>query len=708
MSVIQNIRDKYIGLVVGAIIVALVGFLVMDAMQSNVRNIFSGDKGLLASINGTRIEYKDFESKRSQYEDNMKSRSKDGTLTEQERNSVQEQAWSDIVNETLIGEELEKLGMTEIGDKELQDMLTGPYADPLVQQSFKNPDTGIFDPSIVSQNIAAIDQDKTGQQKILWKNFEEQLIRNRKQSKYTDLISKGIYIPKFMMDDASKQQTAKSSINFVSLPYTMIGDNEVKVTDEDVKKYIDKHEEMFKSQEATAKTEYVAFDIIPSSDDTAASLGVLNGLKDTFTKTTDNEAFVSKNSEDVIRDMYYTEKTLVAPNPAEIVATEIGAVTGPFYIDQMFKMVKVIDKKSMPDSVKVSRVVVAFTEQRKEEDAKASIDSMEKMVLAGMDIAQLAATRSDDKASAKKGGDIGYITQEMAASDIEFKNACFNGKVGDVKVIKSEYGYQLIKITDQKNFQPSVKLAIVSKELQAGNPTIQAAFAKANTFIAKAKDAKSFTDAAKSMGKDKRVADNMTKSQQQIPGLGSARDLSRWAFEAKIGAVSPIYNLENKCVIALLVGRQEKGTLPSIETVKPQIENILKKDKKAEALIAKAKGKTTLDELAALGATTVKTADTVLMMGGGNSEIGYEPKVIGASFNKALINKVSPPIQGDQGVFFITVKSMIDGVAADPKNMMYEMQKAQLQQNTSGQAAQIVPYVLKKKAKIEDNRATFF
>lgn len=51
---------------------------------------------------------------------------------------------------------------------------------------------------------------------------------------------------------------------------------------------------------------------------------------------------------------------------------------------------------------------------------------------------------------------------------------------------------------------------------------------------------------------------------------------------------------------------------------------------------------------------------------------------------------------------------MVDGVAADPKNMMYEMQKAQLQQNTSGQAAQIVPYVLKKKAKIEDNRATFF
>ncbi len=82
MSVIQKIRNKYIGLVVGAIIVALIGFLVMDAMQSNVRNVFGADQTLLANVNGNRIEYKDYESLQSKYEENMKARSKDGNLTD--------------------------------------------------------------------------------------------------------------------------------------------------------------------------------------------------------------------------------------------------------------------------------------------------------------------------------------------------------------------------------------------------------------------------------------------------------------------------------------------------------------------------------------------------------------------------------------------------------------------------------------------------
>jgi hypothetical protein len=62
MSVIQTIRNKYIGFVVGAIVIALIGFLVMDAMQSNVRSVFSGDQTLLADINGTRVEAKEFEA----------------------------------------------------------------------------------------------------------------------------------------------------------------------------------------------------------------------------------------------------------------------------------------------------------------------------------------------------------------------------------------------------------------------------------------------------------------------------------------------------------------------------------------------------------------------------------------------------------------------------------------------------------------------
>lgn len=705
MSVIQKIRNKYIGLVVVAIIVALIGFLVMDAMQSNVRNVFGADQTLLADVNGNRIEYKQYETLRASYEENMKARSKDGNISDEERTQLQEQVWNDLVNETLTNQEMEKLGI-ELTDKELQDMMTGPFADPMIQQNFRDPNTGVFDPNKVSQYINSLAQDKTGAQRSQWKTFEDALIKSRKSTKYNDLITKGIYMPKFVVEDMMKQRTASSAINFVNIPYTSINDADVKVSDDDIKKFMDKNAAQMKSQEATAKFDYVSFDIIPSKDDTAASLGVINSLIDSFAKTSDNETFLANNSEDIFKEKYYTEATLEMPTPADVINASVGSLVGPVNFNGVYKLAKIVNKKTLPDSVKASHILISINDNRTEAQAKASIDSIEAMVKSGMPFEQAASTRSDDQQSGKKGGDFGYFNYDMMSSQLpEIAKFAYDGKTGEMKVVKSSYGYHLVKITDQKDFKPAVQVAIFSKTLQAGEATRQAAFSKATEFTSKAKDAKSFEATAKSMGKDKRVADNITKTQSTIQGLGNARDLSRWAFDSKIGAVSQIYNLDDKCVVAVLNSRTEKGSLPSIESIRPQIENMLKKEKKGKMIAEKYNGKT-LEAIATAAATTVKAADTVLMMGGGNQEIGFEPKVIGASFNKANVNKVSTGIPGEQGVFFITVKNMNEGTK--PQGPINTMEARQMEMQISQQASQYIQYILKKKAKIEDNRSNFF
>lgn len=702
MSVIQTIRNKYIGLVVGAIVIALIGFLVMDAMQSNVRSVFSGDQTLLADINGTRVEAKDFEALRNKYEENIKAREKGKTLSDEERNQATEQAWTDIVNETLVAEESEKLGL-DLTDKELQDMLTGPYADPMVQQSFTDPNTGIFDPSKVSQYLNNLSQDKTGVERAKWKDFEDAIIKAKKIEKYNDLITKGIYVPSFIVKQMGKDNSAMSSISYVQIPYSSVSDSVVKISDNEIQDYMKKNEKLFVTMDAVARAEYVTFDILPSSADTAESLGALNGMKEAFTTTAENEEFVAKNSEESMRDMYYNEKTLEAPMPLEIINGAVGTVTGPFYFKDGYRMIKVLDKKQMPDSVKVSHILLAVGEQRSEEAAKASIDSIEAMIKAGANFEQLAATRSDDQGSGKKGGDLGYIPQ--GAISTEFSDAAFNGKVGDIKAAKSQYGWHLVKVTDQKEFKPSVKVAVVSKVLQPGTATTQAAFAKANDFTTQAKDSKSFADAAKKMGKDKRIADRITKTQSQVQGLGSARDFTRWMHEAKIGAVSPIYNLDDKCIVAVLVSRQEKGSMPDIESVRPQLENILKREKKAKLIADKYKGKSSLEEIAAASQTQVMNADTV-SYAQGNAALASEPKVIGASFDKSLTGKISAGIGGEQAVYFIKVKNIVDGTEPDPTMQM--IMRRQIAQQITQQSSQMISFILKRNAKIDDRRGNFF
>ncbi|MBK7762429.1 MAG: peptidylprolyl isomerase [Bacteroidetes bacterium] len=583
MSVIQNIREKYIGFVIGAIVVALVGFLVMDAMQSNVRNIFGSDQTLLAEINGKRIDAKSFEEVRQRYEDNMKAQKKGAPLTESERLSLNDQVWNDILNETLIADENAKLGIV-LTDKELQDMETGPFADPMIKQSFTDPNTGVFDPSKVSEYLNSLSQGK-GEEQISkrkqWREFEESIIKSRLNTKYTDLITKGIYIPSFVLYQMAKERNSVASISYVKLPYTMISDSAVKVTDADIKDFMNKKANLLKSEEAMANADFVVFDILPSTEDSAASLGVLNTIRAEFDSSKNSEEMVIKYSEESMKDIYLTQDKLPAEKATELLAGNVGMVSGPFLDNGVYKLVKILDKKTMPDSVKASHILIGINEQRAEAVAKSIIDSIEAAIKGGANFEQLATTRSDDKGSAQKGGDLGFFGQGMMVP--EFNDACFNGKSGDMKVVKTQFGYHLIKVQEQKDFKPAVKLAVISKALQASENTIQNAMSKAAEFKSKATDTKTFGETAKKMGKDKRVASGVTKIQQTINGVGTARELSRWMFDAKIGEVSGVINLNDKCIVANLTSRQEKGSLPDIETIRPQLENYLKREERTNA-----------------------------------------------------------------------------------------------------------------------------
>lgn len=702
MSVIQNIRSKYIGLVVVAIIIALVGFLVMDAMQSNTRGLFGNDQTLMSEVNGSRIDYKKYEEKRLQYEDNMTRNSKDGKLTEQDRKQIREQAYNDMVNDILFTSELDKLGLS-LTDQELRDLETGQFVDPQIRQAFTDPKTGQFDPNSVAQHISSFPQDKTGEKRRQWKKFEDELINNKLRSKYTDMIVKGIYIPKFVYEQDKAIKSAIAAINYVEVPYASIADSAVTVTDEDVKKYMEKMPTLFKAREDMAKAEYVVFDVVPNAEDTAKSLGVLNALRGELDSTKDIENFVATNSDEALNSKFVTENKIEMPNPAEVVAAAVGTVIGPQFINGSFKLVKVLDKKQKPDSVKASHILIKVDEKRSDEVAKKMADSLETAIKGGAPIEMLAMSMSDDDGSKAKGGDLGWITEETPFVP-EFLEAAFSTDKGGVKIAKSSYGYHIIKIMDQKNFRPAVKLAVISKLLQTGTAASNKVYAQANEFLKKAKDAKSFTETAKAMNKDKRVADNMTEIQAEVPGLGEARQLTRWAFEAKMGAVSPIFNLSDKCVIALLSGRTNKGDFPAVADVKAQVEAVIKRDKKSDLIASRYKGKSSLEALSTASGMPIKNLDTVRVNGG--NELGYENRVLGAVLSKSNVNKFVGPITGEQGVFYVLVKSQ--SVDASRAALPMELDRQQLLQQLTGQMSGAIPYILKLKADIKDLRSNFF
>jgi len=192
-------------------------------------------------------------------------------------------------------------------------------------------------------------------------------------------------------------------------------------------------------------------------------------------------------------------------------------------------------------------------------------------------------------------------------------------------------------------------------------------------------------------------ATNIKANDLEIPGVGESRTLVRWITENKIDKVSEPIEVGENYVIAVITAEEKKG-LMSVEAARGQVEGFVRDQKKAEQIKKTLKG-SNLDALAAAAKTTVQKLDTVLFSYNTIPGIGNEPKVVGAAFNKSLVNKVSEPIAGNNGVFAISVHTL----GANPANFDVNAFKEELL-NRARSVVYRTNIGLKKAAKIEDNR----
>ena len=101
---------------------------------------------------------------------------------------------------------------------------------------------------------------------------------------------------------------------------------------------------------------------------------------------------------------------------------------------------------SNPERRKISHILFAFGKDQNEEQALKKAQKA-KQDLTGKDFAVLAAEVSDDKLTAKNGGDLGLFN--VGVMEKAFEDAASRLKLGEVsEPVKSAFGYHLIKVTE--------------------------------------------------------------------------------------------------------------------------------------------------------------------------------------------------------------------------------------------------------------------
>ena len=705
MQIIQSIqKNRY--LLAGTIALAIIAFIV----TSDDKKSGSLNSSTIGKVNGDKIQLNDFNKRVKEAEDQEAQRSGQSP-TSVRSNQIREQMWNQIVAEKIFYEETKKLGIT-FTSKELSSiLLSNDQNNPLLQEQGMTDSTGRLDIAKAQEAISNIKKFKGEEKERLDAQLTDPLILSTLVSKYGSLISASAYYPSWMQEKETAEAKDFANISYVAIGYNEISDSAVKVTDADVTAYVQKHKKLFK-QEAGRKISYISFSQLPNADDSAKTKEIVGELKQSFAVDTNAKAFVARNntSDMQFQDDYLPKSKITTSALDTILSQPQGTVYGPYADNGNFVIAKVLGSKQLPDSVTARHILIATvnpqTGQPIVEDsvAKKLADSLFTAIKGGADFATLAAKYSAD-GSKDKGGDLGTFAYGKMVP--EFNEFVFNKPVGSKDVVKTQFGYHIIEIQNQKDFKPAYKIAFVAKPITASDVTINNA-SLAATQAAAQKDAATLTAYAAKKGLQTIQVPAMIKENDFAVGnLQDARSLVKWAFTAKEGNVSEPFSIGDEFVVAKL-DKIEKEGLQDAADARPGAEAEIRNQKKAEIIKNKLGATPTLESAATAYNKQVLQAgadSSITMAGQIVPGIGVEPKLIGASFNKENQAKASLPIAGTTGVFVIKVNS-IQAKPADDAATAAQKVAARITA-LRGQTTNWYQG-LKEQADIKDNRSKIF
>ncbi|MCO6162095.1 peptidylprolyl isomerase [Flavobacterium sp. NRK F7] len=697
MAVLNNIRKRS-GLLIIIIGFALFAFLIPELFKSG----FSINSNNIGEVNGTDINGQEFMKKTAQLE----KQSQQGQMSAtQAMNSV----WEQEVRSIIVEEQIEKIGLG-IGKEQLINVIK---ANPYFAQNpqFLN-EAGTFDENKFKEFVKSIQNDPNQDRWVQWQEFEDQVEKSAVEQLYYNMLKGGIYTTQAEGKFKHVLDTKKVDFDYVTVAFSTVNDDEVKVSDDEIMAYMKKNPKKYKS-DPTRNIDYVFFENKPSQQDEkdleTQFYGYINGSVDgTDTipsfknvKVENVAAFVNKESETPFDSTYVTKNNLPIEFQEQLFNLSTGEVFGPYVNNGTQSLSRMMGRKSNA-SAKASHILLAYegaqssSATRTKEEAQALANSLMAQVKADPNsFAALALANSDDPGSKNNGGEYDNITPGQMVPT--FNDFVFNNPVGSLGVVETDFGFHVIKVLAKYD---AVQLATITKKVEPSDKTIDDNYNMASKFESDAAD-KNFEEVAKNAKATIVPANNLRPSDEYVQGLGAQREIVRWAFndETNKGDIKR-FETPKGFVVATLKDKNETGLL-SMEIARQSVGSILRNEKKAEAIKKKMNG-TTLENVAKATGGSVNTATDVALGNPTIMNIGAEPKVVGTAFDLEA-GKTSGLVVGNSGVFMVKTKKVTN--APETKDFSNLVSQKQMQEANSAQ--QRAYQALKDKADITDNRGKY-
>jgi len=706
MSVLQTMRDRagaLLAVIIGATIIV---FVLSDSLGNGQGQGRKAKKYYeIAEIDGESVSYQDFES-RIQHLTEIYKMSGTTQITEAMSEQMREQIWTQMIEDKMLGEQMDILGIG-VSNDEVETMVFGDQPHPIVQQLFSNRETGMFDKSFMVNFLKATEYDP--QTKAYWLYFEDEIISSKAKTKLNSLISKSLYVTGKQLEYDNMLNASSVDFSFVMKPYGSIADTAVSITQSDINSYYNKHKDSYR-QEATRNIEYVEFEVLASEEDILETEESIKGFIEEF-----------KTSEDVVQminlsaDSRHFEHFMTIEEVPEIIRDFVAQdntdeVFGPYVEEETYKLARVLDIETRPDSVHARHILLGINELGSRELAQLQADSIKLLIESGSDFGTLAMINSSDQGSAQLGGDLGWFPEGQMMT--AFNNACFENGKGDLVVAETAFGFHIIEVLDQKGRSKKYHIGIIDRSIDASSTTYQNIYSEASRFAGMNNTYEKFNKAISEEGMNKKVASNIGPEEKLIAGLESPRYLVMSLFESDEKGIildrseQAIFELGSKFIIAYCTEIKEEG-FAEIEDIESDLRYALLKEKKADVITDDIKssieGLTSIDDISDALSLNVQEATGVTFNSFSIPAAGIEPKVISMATSLEE-GSISAPIKGENGVFVIAINSVVE----NPQTQADDILKTRLTTNLQMRAVYEAFEALKHQDLIKDMRYKFY
>jgi peptidyl-prolyl cis-trans isomerase D len=716
MATLQNIRNRA-GLLVAVVIgLALFAFILGDMMGSGSSSM---GKRSVAEINGKGIGISDYMNReqalREFYELNAGGQSLDAELERQ----IQQETWRRLVRETIMERSYQKLGLYVSAD-ELKTMITGDQTmglnanpalsepHPIIRQMFSNPETGQLNRAVMTNYFNSLDNPQFAQEKKRWLFIENEIVEEKMNQKYFNLIRKGFQPSSLDAKDYLTETGKSTDFAFISRPFTEIADEDISFTDADLKDYLKENRETYK-QDASRTFQYVVFEVEPSEKDVEAARYWSSQTLVEFGRISGEEIprYVNGTSDEPFDLRYYTYEELPELIRDSVFDAGEDQIVGPYRDGESYKLARNYDTQMRADSVRARHILLSLQAYGGNRQLIQELaDSLFTVIENGGSFNQIAMEYSADESNRAIGGDLGWFSEGTMVT--EFNDACFENRRGDLVTAESQFGTHIIRIEEQSRPVQKVQVATVVRHIFASDETNQDYYNRAVKFRGKATDLEQFTEQAREFGLDPRFAPNITKDQSTIPGIEDPLRITKWAYSSEVNSVSNIFSQsDDKYIIAVLTEAREEG-YADLESVRAEVTLAVKKEKKAEKLVAQLNeelaGVTDLNQYGIENSVNVGEATQIKFANTYVAGVGLEPYVVGASMYLPL-DQISAPLVGESGVFVIAVTNRTEDVPEEGDDLAAQTRLKYTMESRSNFEAY---NALVDAAKVKDNRLEIF